>query len=344
VNHKIEFPSRAWPASGKSALFPNIVNVCVIRGECPCRCIHCPVGLVLPEKRAETFGKREMELSVFKNIVDQMSEFHHSFLRIHGVGEPILWKHLEDGLLYARNRLNTWIFTCGLAPLNVLKLLVYSCSIIEVSVNSTNKEDYIKTKGIDAFEEVKNNIDYMRTLVAEQQLNTRIIATRVESDDEKKDQEFVTYWKRSGLVEDTFVRSYHNYNKLLPKGPGTCDSANKVVPCSVHWTRFNIDCDGNGVVCFNELFKGPTVDSSLILGNVKDSLIQMMWQGEKISSIRQAQLRGDYSVLGSLADHLPCVHCEYCQPLNSHRLTSENQTRKFDQCQHGQGKISRHSA
>ncbi|HLP60104.1 MAG TPA: hypothetical protein VK186_14790, partial [Candidatus Deferrimicrobium sp.] len=70
--------------------FPNIVNVCVLRGNCPCRCVHCPVGITPPGERTEKFGDTSISLALFRKVVLEMSAYPHAALRIHGVGDPIL--------------------------------------------------------------------------------------------------------------------------------------------------------------------------------------------------------------------------------------------------------------
>jgi MoaA/NifB/PqqE/SkfB family radical SAM enzyme len=305
--------------------FPAIVNLCVIRGACPCRCIHCPVGITPVSDRKARFGKSVIPFRLFKRIIREMSAFSHSTLRIHGVGEPILWKNIVEAIRYAdSHRVRTWLFTSLVTEdLSLLNELATHCTIIEISINSCDRADYIKTKGIDAFPLVKRNIERLRTSAGSGRTEPRVIVSRVESDDKYRDSAFISYWKASHFTDDAFVRTYHDYNAILR----TSKHQRSLEPlsCLVHWNRFNIDCDGNVVLCFNELFRGKHPDNSLILGNVRDQTIQEIWHDENLNTLRRAQLVNDYSMV-KFTDKLPCPACSSCQPLRQEgRDTSEHQ-------------------
>jgi len=308
--------------------FPNIINVSALRGQCPCECRHCPVGSTPKKDRIKKFGSNSMDLSTFKKIVDEVSKHNHSVLRIHSVGEPLLWKDLTKALAYTKKkRAKTWLFT-SLVTNNKKNLqnLAENCSIIEVSVNSIDKSNYKNTKGIDNFDLVVENIKYLSEIIKKNNLKTRLIVSRVESLDKKYNNRFINYWKSSKLVADSFVRSYHNYNNSIKDKENK--EKRKPVPCLVHWTRFNIDYNGDAVVCFNELFKGAEADKTLVLGNINKNSIQEIWHCEKLSLIRKAQLKGDYSLI-NFTKNLCCIECKYCQPLNTKRTTSEYQIKQL---------------
>lgn len=308
--------------------FPNIINVCVLRGSCTGRCVHCPIGLTNISERKNRFGDKTMSLDLFKKIIDQMVEFKHSTLRLHSVGEPSLWKNLKEAIEYAKQRgVLVWIFTNAITrDENLLKNLAKNCAIIEISVNSFDKDNYLATKGVDAFELVKQNIEYLHKFILENNLKTRLIVNRVESEDKKYDKKFIGYWKDSGLVSDAFIRSYHSYNSLI--SDRIKQERKEIIACSVHWTRFNIDTDGKVVICFNELFRGPSPDETLVLGDVNTTPIKDIWQGERLSLVRKAQLEKDYSLI-NFTKSLPCIKCCYCQPLDTKRKTSEYQVKQL---------------
>jgi len=308
--------------------FPNIVNVCVLRGSCTGKCVHCPLGLTNISQRKNRFGDKMMSLELFKKIIDQMAKFKHSTLRLHSVGEPTLWKNLEEALSYAKGKsVRVWIFTNAITKnKNLLKCLIENCAIVEVSINSFDKDNYLSTKGVDAFELVKKNVEYLHKLISENKLKTRLITSRVESEDKEYDRKFVEYWKSSGLVSDSFVRSYHSYNSLIDDK--IKEAREEIIACSVYWTRFNIDTDGKAVICFNELFRGPSPDETLVIGDVNITSIKDIWQGEKLSLIRKAQLERDYSMI-TFTKCLPCMKCRYCQPLDTKRQTSEFQIKQL---------------
>lgn len=317
---KIGFPDLS------SARFPNIVNVEVFRGECPCRCRHCPVGQVEPESRALRFGKGKMSIELFQRIVSEMSQFPHSILRLHSVGEPLLWNDLIPALkLSRRYGVRTWVFTSALTrKRDTLKALAENCDILEISVNDINVTDYLAAKGVDGFDLVSGNIHCMLRHIRDENTGTRLIVSRVQGD-RQGDEEFTAYWK--SIAHDAFVRSFHTYNNMIDNlaehPPGVLNHE----PCLVHWARFNINFQGKAVICFNELFRS-ILDPKLILGDIRTHSIKEIWQGNNLNSIRNAELTGDYSRL-SFSGSLPCPTCQFCQPLQGEGQTSEYQVEKI---------------
>lgn len=320
-------PIRAGVVSREMVEFPKIVNLEVYRGGCPCGCVHCPVGATAAEKRKEIFGKKGIDLDLYKKIMDEITEHSFAAVRIHSVGEPLMWDNLVDALKLHSHSLKSWLFTSGVTnDPSLLEAICETIHIVEVSVNSTASDDYKNTKGMDAFDRVCKNIGYMHSFIKKNGLHTRLIVSRVQSRDKIKDAEFVRYWKASGLVNDSFVRSYHTYNDLIEElEPGKTRPTHE--PCLVHWARFNISVDGYAVVCFNELFK-ESLDASLILGDVNRQTIAEIWRGEKLAALREAELSGNYSGISS-NDALPCKDCYSCQPLFGGRQTSEHQIKQI---------------
>lgn len=301
--------------------FPNIVNLEVFRGACPCECVHCPVGLVAPNDRGSRFGQATIDLATFRKVIDEMSVWPHSTIRIHSVGEPILWTNLIPALEYLKkSTVRSWIFS-SLVTKNkaILEALCNCCDIVEVSVNSIDTEDYRETKGIDVFDLVSENIRYMSAFIKSHQLKTRLVVSRVQSDSKEKDDAFISYWRDTDLCADAFVRKYHNYNNLLDEKGG---GSEKKVACLVHWMRFSIAYDGTVVCCFNELFH-PNLRDDVVMGNILSESIYDIWHGEKFLKLRAAELSG-YTT-GDYPDDFPCRNCFSCQAYDKKHETSEHQ-------------------
>lgn len=309
------------------SVFPSIVNVEVFRGACPCRCRHCPVGLTAPEERAARFGVRGIDLTLWDRITREVAEHPPSTVRIHSVGDPVLWDGLAEALAIVRRKLvRSWIFTSAITTDEALLDALMQCaSVVEVSVNGTTREDYVATKGVDGFALVTANLERMSRKRGPG-ARARLIVSRTQSADAVADAEFVRFWQASGLVDDAFVRSFHSYNGLLSGGPCAPGEA-KHEPCLVHWARFNIGVEGKAVVCFNELFR-ERLDPGLVLGDVRRERIAGIWRGPALTALRQAELTGHYEDL-PFGAAMPCRTCTSCQPLFGQRQTSEHQIRQL---------------
>ena len=302
--------------------FPNIINLEVYRGKCPCLCTHCPVGRLQPDQRKEYFTESWVSKELLEKIIFEMKKYSHSTIRLHSVGEPILWPELIPAIKFiSKNQVKSWIFTSLVTEKKeILEALCLYCSIIEVSVNDTVDHEYLKNKGIDAFEKVIENIRYMANFIENNHLKTRLIVSRVESENLKEDEKFISYWKQTGLVADAFVRKYHNYNNILET---KAEKQAQKVPCLVHWMRFNIACDGRVVVCFNELFK-KIVSEEIILGNIYEETIYDIWHSNLYNKIRTAEL-SEYRSEKFFSKDFPCRNCFSCQSYDGKRETSEHQ-------------------
>ena len=300
--------------------FPNIINLGVYRGDCPCNCVHCPVGITKPTKRKSRFHYDEMDMDLFEKIAEEASSYPTTTIRLHSIGEPLYWTSLPEAMKLTRGKgVRTWLFTSAVtSDTDLLDVIARNIDIIEVSVNSSNSYDYKKTKGIDAFDIVRKNIRYVSAIARRAQRPNRLIVSRVQTKDLEMDQQFVDFWKGTGEVDDAFVRSYHTYNELMGEVPDF--GFLQHYPCLVHWGRMNVDTNGDVVVCFNELFKDQ-MKESLILGNLRDQTIVDVWHGDKLNAIRMAELSGDYSK----APVIPCKNCRSCQPLQGKKQTSEHQ-------------------
>ncbi len=327
-NHKINGFS-----SPEMQLFPSIINVEIYRGNCQCRCVHCPIGVTHSHDREKKYGLQHMEPRLYKKIIDEVTHYPRSILRLYSVGEPSLWNYLYEALILTANKgIKTWIFTNGVThDRSLLGHICHYTRIIEVSINSIDGDDYMRTKGIDAFDQVVSNIQWMRNEILKNRFNTRLIVSRVESNNKELDKNFIHYWKKSGLVNDAIVRSYNTYNGLvdnISKGEEKVFQKNFHEPCLVHWARFNIGINGNVIVCLNELFR-DSIEPACIFGNIFDQSIKEIWQSTRMNELRLAELTQEYFRCHDW-EKLPCRHCNSCQPLYGKQETSEHQISQLE--------------
>ena len=122
-NYKDFFPSKEMME------FPSIINLEVFRGKCPCRCIHCPVGRMDVNERKEFYGVEGISQDLYTKIIDEVALHSQSALRIHSVGEPLLWEELRNFVIYANSKnVHFWIHNPPSAyesPFELRLLLLY---------------------------------------------------------------------------------------------------------------------------------------------------------------------------------------------------------------------------
>lgn len=315
-NYKDFFPSKEMME------FPSIINLEVFRGKCPCRCIHCPVGRMDVNERKEFYGVEGISQDLYTKIIDEVALHSQSALRIHSVGEPLLWEELRNFVIYANSKnVQLWLFTSLLTDdTDLLRCLCENVRIIEVSVNNINEEEYRREKGVNGFEIVKKNIHFMNKYIKDNNLNCRLLVSRVQTKSLEKDNQFIKYWTDSNVAADVFVRTYHSYNDLIEK---RFDIGKKNRGCLVHWLRFNISLKGKVVVCFNELFK-KSISDEIVLGDINFQTISEIWKSEYLNKIRTCDLNATYLENGFSRD-FPCVKCISCNSIKDTSNTSEKQ-------------------
>jgi len=287
---------------------PSIINLGIIRGVCPCNCVHCPVGITKKSLRKSVFGHSEMDTDVFHLFCKEVKNYNTT-VRLHGVGEPTLHSKFID-ILDTINVLNLkkkfWLFTCGIFSQRLLLKLIESIGIIEVSINSIDSVDYLQTKGINKFDEVVYNISLMQELIKRKNLDSRIVLTRVQSDS-TLDKEFIKYWSERKF--ECFVRSYHSYSGLLECNNVYTREILPVLPkCLVPWKRFNLD--GTiaehklvAVSCFNFLFENPIdFNTKSIVGEFPENSLIELWNSLHFNELRK-MLDNNYPT------HTSCDRC-----------------------------------
>lgn len=294
---------------------PEIINLGVFRGACPCRCVHCPVGLTTPPERASVFGRGALDVALFDRFCQEIEPLACT-VRLHAVGEPTLHPGFRDLLGVVRGRGlvgRMWLFTCGLFAPALIPDLAQSIAIIEVSINSTGHEDYRQTKGVDAFGRVTANLERLQDRRVRLGSGARVVLTRVQGTPDS-DAAFVEYWRLRGF--ECFVRSRHSYSGILGGGQAGPQESRVALPkCLVPWRRLNLDgtlVPGKivAVDCFNVLFQRPErVPAACRMGTFPDDGFAELWNNVHFEKRRALLMAG-------AATSSPCDRCVEC-------LTSE---------------------
>ena len=272
------------------AEFPALINLGIIRGACPCACVHCPVGREAPEMRRERFGQGAISPGLFRQLCREIA-VSAATVRLHGVGEPTLHPQFIELLEIIRELelvKRFWLFTCGLVPSEMIDPLLESLGIIEVSLNAVTSDEYLRTKGGNHFAVVVRNIELLQERALQRDLPVRILLSRVASGS-AADDAFVEHWRGRGF--ESFVRSYHSYSGIL-EGRDSGAAAVQLPKCLVPWRRFNLDGTLRGdrviaVNCFNVLFQHPSaVPAAAQLGSFPPESLKTLWNNAAFRALR----------------------------------------------------------
>ena len=235
---------------------------------CNLSCEYCP-----REKR-----KEDMNFELFTSIIDECSHYGARSFSLHLFGEPLLYPRILDAILYirSRNKRNTVLLTTNGTLLNKFakELVAVGVDRIIWSWRRNNFNDetikILKDRGL------------IRLLI-----------------EETPEEEFEK-WSKFPRVE---VKHLHNYGGNIDVTkwglfPGNVETEVRY-PCYHLWLAPAIRWNGEITICCND----PAGMESIRVYS-RNSLAEV-WNGEKIKSIRESHLKGEYKGL--------CVGCNSWQ-------------------------------
>lgn len=138
----------------------------VLTRNCNMRCKFCF------EKKDGYSNKDQINLDNLKKIVDFCFEAKTKYIFLTG-GEPLLYPHLIDILLYIQSRnypVETAIATNGILLADTLfckKLIDSGMKYVDISMKGKDSKEWIKETGIDGFEKQRQAIHNLSRLAVE---------------------------------------------------------------------------------------------------------------------------------------------------------------------------------
>jgi len=239
-----------------------------------------------------------MKVDLFKNIIDQAADGGAGAITIGSRGEPFLNKNLGKMLHYVSEKecfFDVKIHTNAtkLDEQDCHDLLSSSLNVITLSIDAHEKDLYEAIRVRAKFEEVFANVCRLNEIRERDYPNSRaeIRVSGVHIREDQDEQEFRKFWTDycDNIVYVRAQERWNTYeNKLHPE---------REVPCLFLWERLLICFDGTCNPC-DEDYK-----TMLSPGNIKDTPLSQIWQGEEMSQIRKDHLSGNRSC------HMPCDRC-----------------------------------
>jgi MoaA/NifB/PqqE/SkfB family radical SAM enzyme len=165
MSHKIlRHPSAiaCWYRGG----FPNpICTEIHPTNECDNMCVYCHYKNLHPKKdhktkalvsEANTLSSLQLE-----SIIDQLATNNCQAVIFSGGGEPLMNPNTIEAVKRAKsNDMNVGFITNGqLIDREIAHQLIVLCTWIRVSLSATTKENFIKVRGIDKFDDALNGIN-----------------------------------------------------------------------------------------------------------------------------------------------------------------------------------------
>jgi sulfatase maturation enzyme AslB (radical SAM superfamily) len=286
----------------------NVLYTMVVEpsGKCNLACTFCDLHSGRIEGTEPLKG--QMSEETFTRLADQLAAmpFVLKEMQFHGNGEPLLNKKFPDFVRYAKSRgvaQKCRLTTNGtmLTPKNLEKVIEAGIDEIHVSLDIVDRQGYEDLKGRDLYEKVDANLEYA---IDYMERHARC-ALFIKYAPPHRDGDYnFTKEIADAVVEKYRTRVEHSnviHLKALPlvtlldgktKQKREYNSA-----CEFPFFSMFTKCDGRVSVCCADLF------SDLELGNVNDTTISEMLNGEVLRRIRRIHLSGDLRQLPL------CLYC-----------------------------------
>lgn len=294
---------KKWEQSPKQLkIEPFPINLDVeITGRCNLMCTICSRTFKLKHGRLGKQG--DMEMSLFKRLVDEGAQNGLYALNLNGFGEPLLHKDLPEMIAYAKKKgiIDTMFHTNAtlLDEEKAAKLIEAGLDKIIFSFDSPSREQYESIRVGAKYDEVVQNIRNFVRIRNEMGSMTPIVRLTmvVMKDNAGKKQDFLRMWK--GMAD---IITFQDYLNMLKMDRDDRHAVQLVrhdnFVCPQLFQRLQVYWDGLVAPCCTE------INRELILGDAKKESIKSIWNGGKLNALRKMHLDGKW-------DSVPvCNRCE----------------------------------
>ncbi|UTG92339.1 radical SAM protein [Geobacter sulfurreducens] len=277
---------------------------------CNLKCIYCSQGKKREELISEGFEFKLMDYEIFLKFAAQLKEFPNKLklVFVSGMGEPLVHKRVPDMIAHMRDldvaeRLE--IFTNGLLlTKDVADALAASgLTRLRVSLQGLNSKKYSEVGGADVnFDDLREKLAYFYSVRKQCKLYIKVIDSALEPGDEEKFYEMFR-----DVSDEMFIERFVPYQLTMgdyenEANASTTVYGDKVLDadvCPEPFFNWQIDLYGNIYPCC------PLgLPKSFSVGNVNESTILEMWNGNKARELRLQLLRKERR------NHEVCGRCQ----------------------------------
>jgi len=279
LGHRYAEYRKKWVAVSKRNMvteFPLYVQI-EHTGKCNLQCPTCLQGIdSLREEYSRNFTALDIDL--YKKIIDEAKVYGCPSISFHNNDEPLLLNDLEERIRIAADAgFFDIILTTNatlLTPERTRKLIGSGITKINFSIDACREEDYALVRRGGDFNKVLANIDHFCEY--KKKNNKQLPITRVTCVISRftvdRIEEFKRFWEdRVDTVEFQNFQAIKGHTEdVRPEGA----KVDKTFTCNGPWQQVVIRANGDVAPCCS--FYG----TGMIVGNVKDSSIYEIWNGD----------------------------------------------------------------
>jgi len=260
--------------------YPKMLPICIEEGFCNLACPKCPVHGDNP--RHNDIVKGRMSLENAEKIFNEV-EGHNVLVTPSGVTEPFVqndfFKYVD--LLNKRNISITINSNGLLIDEEMAEKIVndYSISSIFISVDAMTSETLSKVRDTVKLEKI-NDAVFCLLKARGEKITPRIGVSFTTEDANKMEKDsFIKYWIQ--YVDAIRV------NELYQYGDEKTIQGDRP-PCPVLYDALFIGINGNARICCLDVFDKTSV------GNVLETSVREVWNGEKMNQVRKFHEIGEF--------------------------------------------------
>jgi radical SAM protein with 4Fe4S-binding SPASM domain len=259
--------------------------------------------------------KGYMDEGLFRNIIDQCVRYKIPQVLLMGFGEPLMDKDYIRKVSYAKQKGVEQVFCITNAILlneAVAEGMIDSgLDFLSISIDAATADAYeqihLQPDGrspSDKFQVVVDNIDRLLSLKKQRKSKKPYVQVRFKDFDKNKGEvgRFIRKYRKNA-DEVIIYMNIINWpgssikNNLPPKSLLR-------FPCFNLWASLFVTYDGEVALCCQDY------DCRVTLGNMRNGDLMALWKGDKLRTIRQMHLKGEYDRISI---------CKECV-INSHYL------------------------
>ncbi len=229
-----------------------------------------------------------MEFDLFKKIIDDSPDLEH--LCMHNWGEPLLHKDIFRMIEYAKNKGVNYVVmnTNGTLLTNKMidQIVDSKLDIIRFSIDGS-AETFKRVRGVE-LQNIEQNINKLKKVKEKRRPKLKMgVVFTVEEDTEGDAEDYITHWEK--IVDHV---------RLQPKLITSPRTEVCPEPFGKDYGKLVVLWDGRVIPCCVDY------NANLTIGNIQNSTIEDLWNGEAIERLRDQHLRGEFPET--------CANCNEC--------------------------------
>jgi MoaA/NifB/PqqE/SkfB family radical SAM enzyme len=281
---------------------PHIIEL-ELTNDCNFGCIHC-------HRKKMRLNLGYIDVKIFKKLIDEISTYPITFLRLVGRGEPTLHPDLAEIMEYLKNKqIKVELSTNGnlFNNFSYEEILSWNIDILDISVDGIDKDTYNEIRKNGDYECLKKNIGNFYNIRNKLNRHSPIITIR-NVIFPNFSQHQISIFKSTWLnISDCIY-----FNNLNPLDANFVRQ--KYFRCNEIFFIAHVRWNGRVAICGDQFIYGK----DKFIGDLKNEQLSQIWQNPELSKLRLLHRNRD------IRDNHFCYHCFPCSFPNPKIVVPKN--------------------